>query len=78
MDVNIYIFFCNLCALAFSDVLLEWWEGGEVLKSGFLEGKKIKTICFYVSALGRCKVTGRRKDQRNNYGTQHPSAQRYL
>lgn len=62
MDVNIYIlFFCNLCALAFSDVLLEWWEARDVLKSGFLEGKKIKRVCFYVSALGRCKVSGKRE-----------------
>lgn len=49
MDVNIF-FFCNLCALAFSDVLLEWWEAGNILKSEFLEGKKIKTVRFYVSA----------------------------
>lgn len=27
MGVNIYIFFCSFCALAFSDVLLECWEG---------------------------------------------------
>lgn len=37
-------------------------RGGEVLKSGFLEGKKIKPICFYVSALGRCKVTGEQEE----------------
>lgn len=76
----IYIFlffFCNLCALAFSDVLLEWWEAGDVLKSGFLQGKKIKTVCFYVSALGRCKISGKReRNQRSDWGTQHPSAQR--
>jgi len=33
--------------------------GGEILKLGFLEGKKIKAFCFYVSAVGRCKVTGK-------------------
>lgn len=60
MDVNIF-FFCNLCALAFSDMLLEWWEAGEVLKSGFLEGKKIKNSLFLCICIGRCKVSGKRE-----------------
>lgn len=60
MGVNIYIFFCGFCVLAFSDVAgVLGRGGGAILKLGFVEGKKIKAICFYVSAVGRCKVTGK-------------------
>lgn len=58
MDVNIYIYFSAIFVLLPSVMR----RGGEVLKSGFLEGKKIKPICFYVSALGRCKVTGEQEE----------------